>query len=54
MGAQRVVTMEVGRRDWILDIFGKQNRQDLLMEWIWRVREREESRATPKFLAWGN
>ena len=44
IGAQRVVTVEVVRRDWILGIFWKQSRQDLLMDWIWRVREREESR----------
>ena len=54
IGAQRVVTVEVVRRDWILGIFWKQSRQDLLMDWIWRVRERDESRVTPKFLAWGN
>ena len=54
IGAQRVVTVKVVRRDWILDIFWKQSRQDLLMDWIWRVREREESKVTAKFLAWGN
>ena len=43
MGARRVVTVEVVRRDWILDIFWKQNRQDLLMDWIWR-RGKERSR----------
>lgn len=51
MGACRVVTVEVVRRDKILDIFWKQGRQDLLMGWIWRVRDREESRVTPKLLA---
>ena len=52
MGAWKVVTVKVVRRDRILDIFWKQGRQDLLMGWIWRVREREESRVTPRLLAW--
>lgn len=41
MGAwTEVVAVKVVRSNWILDIFSRQNGQDLLLDWIREVNER--------------
>lgn len=37
------------KRRWTPELFGNENKQHLLTEWVWEAREREERREMPDF-----
>ena len=50
MRAKHLVGVDVERHEWTKDRFGMYNGEYLVMDWGWRVMEREVQRFTLKFL----
>jgi len=50
--AARLTVVEVRRSNLSLDIFRMCSWQDTLMDWLWDVTQREESRMSQRFLPW--
>lgn len=51
-GLIRTVAAKMKRGGEICFLFQRFDRNDLLMNWMWRVREQEESAMMPQLLAW--
>ena len=51
VSSSRVEKVEMESNDWILDLFWRWNRQDLLMDWMRCIREKEKSKMIPRLLA---